>query len=474
MSQNLKEGWLSKKSKVIKNWKRRWFVLDENQLNFYEKPGKKQLGSIPLSNVVKVKSDSKKENAFNIILSSSKTYNLSSDTQEECADWISSLNYLLEQSSSSIQTDISKPQTEQPQQRDPEPTEQSEQPQPDQSQQLPAERRYSLEDFTIIKLLGRGSFGKVQLVKQNENGKLYAMKSMHKKLLEGKDQIQATILERNILLQLKHPFITRARYSFQSEKKVFLVLDYVSGGDLHRRIREEDYFNEDRCRLYAAEIALGLGYLHSNGYIYRDIKSSNILIDSDGHIKITDFGFTKSGMEKSTDTTSTFCGTVEYMAPEMILDKPYTKDVDWWGFGILLYEMLVGTTPFYSENPNSVYRAAVMNEPEFPPTVSQKAQNLIVKLLQKEPKKRLGNGENGIEDVKNDPFFDGLDWDDVLNKRIVPQWKPRVKIEPKESPIGLTRGSAHNSSVLFDSESIKEETQLKFRGFSQINFEEIT
>lgn len=417
-----KEGWLSKESRKTKIWKKRWFVLKSSQMYYYESPQTNLINTIDLTHLSEIKFDNSEPNLFEINIQNGKNYRLKSETQEEFSSWIELLK---------------------------------------QVNPLTSIHRYSIENFEKIENLGKGTFGKVTLVRSKESGKLYAMKTMNKKMLEDYDQIEATILERNILFEIDHPFIVSAHYSFQSQEGVHLILDYVSGGNMLERIREEDYFNEERARLYSAEVALAIGYLHKLGYIYRDMKSDNILIDYDGHIKITDFGLIKGSMFRPNDTTSTFCGTVDYIAPESILEKPYTKDIDWWGFGILVYEMLVGQTPFFNENQMEIYRAIISNEPHFPPFVSEKARNFVSKLLQKNPSKRLGFGINDIDDIKKDPFFDGLNWDDVINKKIEPQWIPNNK----SANLELKR----DISSFDQSEMANEKTQLAFKGFSQVN-----
>lgn len=446
MSSQTKEGYLTKLGKVVKNWKKRWFVLDGTQLSYYEKPGKKQLGTIDLSKAIQVQinDDPKKENSFKIIIPNYRTYVIFADSQQECEDWVNALNKIIKPEATTPTTDTTK-------------------------QAAPSDHHhYSADDFTLIRVLGRGSFGKVQLVRCKQNGKLYAMKTMNKKLLEESDQVQATILERNILLQINYPFLVSARYTFQNAQKIFLVLDYVSGGDLFNRIREEEYFNESRACLYAAEIALALGYLHKLGYVYRDIKSDNILIDNEGHLKITDFGLTKNRMKKASDTTTTFCGTPDYMAPEMILDQPYTKDVDWWGFGVLVFEMLTGITPFYDDSQNAMYRSIVNDEPSYPLRMSKKAKSFIGRLLQKDPNKRLGHGDADVEDIKKDPFFSELNWDDVLNKKIKPEWIPKIKNEIDTSNFD-SRFTEENAAISYEPGTVTEETQVTFQGFTLTN-----
>jgi serine/threonine protein kinase len=253
------------------------------------------------------------------------------------------------------------------------------------------------------------------------------MKSLTKKDVQESDQMEQTMIERSVLVQTVHPFLVGAHYTFQDAKKFYLVLDYVPGGELFTRLREERVFQEPRTRFYAAEILLGLAHLHSQGLIYRDLKPENILVDRDGHLRITDFGLVKTNMKEADATTTTFCGTPEYIAPEMLLSAPYTKSVDWWSFGILVYEMLVGIPPFFDENQNKMYRMIVSEPVNFPDTLSRTAHDLINKLLDKNPDSRLGSGEEDSEEIKRHPFFAGTEWTALLNKEIPAPWKPDLK-----------------------------------------------
>jgi serine/threonine protein kinase len=196
---------------------------------------------------------------------------------------------------------------------------------------------------------------------------------------------------------------------------------------LFGRLKEEQQFSEPRTQLYAAEILLGLGHLHSRGFIYRDLKPENILVDRDGHLKLTDFGLVKPKMGERNATTETFCGTPEYIAPEMLQQKPYTKAVDWWSFGILVYEMLCGLPPFYDENTNRMYRAILHDQVNFPPSMSTFAQDLIIRLLERNPRERMGSGDEDYKEIQSHSFFSGLNWEDVFNRNIKPEWVPRIK-----------------------------------------------
>ena len=306
------------------------------------------------------------------------------------------------------------------------------------------------------------------LVKCTLDGKLYAMKKISKKLIQETNNIQATKNERDVLFKTIHPFVVSAHFCFQTSTCVFIILDYVKGGNLFERLKEEMMFSESRTRLYAAEIALGLEYLHKLGYIYRDLKPQNILIGSDGYIKISDLGFTRK-YNPNIDTFMTFCGTPEFISPEMIQRKPYNESVDWWSFGILVFNMLTGTSPFYNENVNKMYKMIINDDIDFPSFVSPVAKQFISKLLEKDPDRRLGSGEFGFETIKNHPFFEGLNWDDLLNKRIAPEWIPEDKCEENEI---ITECNFTNNDTIItfeDSSLIDKKTQDEFVGFSFVD-----
>ena len=275
-------------------------------------------------------------------------------------------------------------------------------------------KKIGINDLEIIRVLGRGTFSKVSVVRNKHTKKLYAMKSMSKRLLEETENIGQSLTEKDVLFQINYPFLVSAHYSFQTPQKIFIVLDYIPGGELFGRLKEEGRFNENRARLYAAEILLGIGYLHQKGYIYRDLKPENILVDSNGHLKITDFGLVKGHMT-SESTTTTFCGTPEYVAPEMLQQIPYTRSIDWRSYGILLFEMISGLPPFYDENTNKMYQMILNEDVIFPPCFSNEAKDFVSKLLDRNPSTRLGSSENDAEKKKKHPFFSSINWNDVLN-----------------------------------------------------------
>jgi serine/threonine protein kinase len=289
-------------------------------------------------------------------------------------------------------------------------------------------KKVSLEDFELLRVIARRSWGKVQLVRYIEDGRLYAMKSLRKAALLEAGQVENAVIEANLLKQTKHPFLVCAHHAFQTEDKLFLVLDYVPGGALFTQLRKEQRFAEPRARLYAAEILLGIGHLHKQHAVNRDLKPENILVDEHGHLRITDFRSVKTDMDADT-TTSTFTGTPEYIAPEILQGRRYTAAVDWWSFGILLYEMLAGLTPFLDENVNRMYRHMIYDPVQFPDYFSAEAKDLIEKLLEKDPANRLGAGESDYEPIKAHPFFAPIDFDRLMKREIPAEWKPSIKGE---------------------------------------------
>jgi len=283
--------------------------------------------------------------------------------------------------------------------------------------------KIGVNDFELLCVLGRGAFGKVIKVKKKDDGRIYAMKILAKDMLIKQKMVTYTKSEKQILQQIDHPFIVHLRYAFQTPAKLYLVLDFLSGGELFFHLSKEVKFSTKRAKFYTAELVLALGHMHELDIIYRDIKPENIVLDGEGHVQITDFGLAKSDVS-SQNPTQTFCGTPEYLAPEIIKGKGHSKPVDWWSLGILLYEMLVGLPPFYSENMNEMYELILNSPLKFPSFVPSDAQSLLKGLLEKNPEKRLGSGSGDYKEIQKHAFFSNIDWDKLFKRKITPPFIP--------------------------------------------------
>ena len=304
----------------------------------------------------------------------------------------------------------------------------------------------SMNDFQPLKLVGKGSFGKVILVKYFENNKIYAMKILKKEEIIKRKQINHTKTERLILEKLNHPFIAKLKFAFQDEQKLYLVTEFMQGGELYFHLKRNSYFKEKAVKFYTSQILLAIEYLHNNGYIYRDLKPENILIDKDGNVKLTDFGLSKMVLNDKS-TTDTICGTPEYLAPEIFRQQSYTKCVDWFSFGILLYEMICGNFPFKLKN-RKIEENTYDTKIEYPEKMSMEARDTIGKLLQIDPEKRLGY--NSSEEIKKSAFFKDMDFDKVYNKEYKPPFKPKLNgdLDLKYFDINFTEGNIDSDENL--------------------------
>lgn len=281
----------------------------------------------------------------------------------------------------------------------------------------------SLDQFEQSVTLGTGTFGRVYLVRHKPTGVFYAMKTLKKTEVVRLKQVEHINSEKQILSSIRHPFIVNLYRSFSDEKYLFMLLEFVIGGEMFSHLRRAGRFSNEVTRFYAAEIVLALEYLHSLNVVYRDLKPENLLIDNEGHIKITDFGFAK----RVEDRTWTLCGTPEYLAPEIIQSKGHGKAVDWWALGILIFEMLAGYPPFFDDNPFGIYEKILGGRIQFPSHFDQNAKDLIRKLLAADRTRRLGNLKGGASDIKNHKWFKGVDWDQLYQKRIIAPIIPSVK-----------------------------------------------
>lgn len=276
----------------------------------------------------------------------------------------------------------------------------------------------SMNNFEIVSVLGRGFYGKVMLVKKKDTNEYYAIKTVHKNRLVKSNKVHTIFTERNILMKAKHPFIVNLCFAFQTETKVYLGLEYAAGGEMFFHLQNRGTIPIDEVRLYIAELSLALNYLHNYRIIYRDLKPENVLLDSQGHIKLTDFGLAKS-LADCTDTTGTFCGTSEYVAPEIISRRPYGIEIDWWALGIFTYELLYGQTPFFNENRAKMFQSIKASKPRFPRKAEQSTIDFITMLLEKDPNQR-----GTFDKINGHPFFKGLNFEKVLAKKYKPAFIP--------------------------------------------------
>ncbi|KAG9841723.1 Pkinase-domain-containing protein, partial [Aureobasidium melanogenum] len=284
--------------------------------------------------------------------------------------------------------------------------------------------KYTLQDFTINRTLGTGSFGRVHLVQSKHNQRFYAVKVLKKQQVVKMKQVEHTNDERRMLQKVKHPFLITLWGTFQDSKNLYMVMDFIEGGELFSLLRKSQRFPNPVAKFYAAEVTLALDYLHSMDIIYRDLKPENLLLDRHGHLKITDFGFAK----EVPDITWTLCGTPDYLAPEVVSSKGYNKSVDWWSLGILIFEMLCGFTPFWdSGSPLKIYENILRGRVKYPPYVHPDAQDLLSKLITHDLTKRLGNLHGGSKDVMQHPWFAEVTWERLAKKDIDAPYVPPVK-----------------------------------------------
>ncbi|KAI1180697.1 hypothetical protein F4777DRAFT_585512 [Nemania sp. FL0916] len=327
-------------------------------------------------------------------------------------------------------------------------------------------QRIGLDHFNFLAVLGKGNFGKVMLAETKKSRRLYAIKVLKKEFIIENDEVESIRSEKRVFLianRERHPFLTNLHACFQTETRVYFVMEYISGGDLMLHIQRGN-FGTKRAQFYAAEVCLALKYFHENGVIYRDLKLDNILLTLDGHIKIADYGLCKEEMWYGS-TTSTFCGTPEFMAPEILLDKKYGRAVDWWAFGVLIYQMLLQQSPFRGEDEDEIYDAILADEPLYPIHMPRDSVSILQKLLTREPDQRLGSGPTDAQEVMSQPFFRNIVWDDIYHKRVAPPFMPTIKNATDTSNFDSEFTSV--TPVLTPVQSVLSQAmQEEFRGFS--------
>ncbi|ROT62453.1 Serine/threonine-protein kinase Sgk3 [Penaeus vannamei] len=314
-------------------------------------------------------------------------------------------------------------------------------------------------DFEFLSVVGKGSFGRVMLARYRQDNKVYAVKVLNKKMIIRRNETAHVLSERSVLIQvMQHPYLVTLHFAFTTHQKIFFVLDYVNGGGPAPLIPAVlPPATGARVHGVQSKILRCRDLLRPHGIVYRDLKPENILLDTAGHIVLTDFGLCKEGLLHSSSKTSTFCGTPEYLAPEILKKQPYSRAVDWWTLGAVLYEMLYGLPPFYSRDTHAMYTAILTKPLKLKATVSKKARAILEGLLQKDPHDRLGAGLLDGEDVKKDEFFKDIDWDKVEKRALTPPFVPSVSSETdtrnvdpmftKEAVIGQSPASPQGLSA---------------------------
>lgn len=352
---------------------------------------------------------------------------------------------------------------------------------------IAGKKTFGPDDFEILKLIGKGTFGQVFQVRKRDTKRIYAMKVLSKKVIVQKKEIQHTIGERNILVRTattESPFIVGLKFSFQTAADLYLVTDYMSGGELFWHLQKEGRFVEERAKFYIAELILALRHLHQHDIVYRDLKPENILLDANGHIALCDFGLSKANLAKN-DTTNTFCGTTEYLAPEVLLDEQgYTKMVDFWSLGVLVFEMCCGWSPFYAEDTQQMYKNIAFGKVRFPrDALSAEGRSFVKGLLNRNPAHRLG-AKKDAEELMDHPFFNDVDWVALGKKTIAPPFKPKLKGELDTSNFdpeftnALTSGDQNSlnaraaalaSGIHDESTPLSPTMQNQFKGFTFVD-----
>eukprot|EP00092_Neocalanus_flemingeri_P021150 GFUD01022924.1.p1 GENE.GFUD01022924.1~~GFUD01022924.1.p1 ORF type:complete len:664 (+),score=141.22 GFUD01022924.1:113-2104(+) len=327
--------------------------------------------------------------------------------------------------------------------------------------------RPNLDSFNLLKTLGKGAFGKVLLAQHKETNQVFAIKAVDKYVIIEGDDVEITLTERNVLtLGWHNRFLTKLHCSFQTSDRLFFVMEYLSGGDLMYHIVKLGKFPEDRARFYTAQITLALMFLHKKGIIYRDLKLDNVMLTNEGHIKLADFGMCKEGINEK--LTHTFCGTPNYIAPEIVLGKKYGASVDWWALGVLTYEMIAGRSPFSSQDEEELFKKIRKDSVKFPKWLSLSAQNLIGQFLRKDPETRLGSLSNN--NVQGHNFFESINWNNLKEGKVEPPFKPKLKgsLDTNNFDEDFTKELPYLEDVEMSKE-MQDMCETAFQGFSFYN-----
>ena len=333
---------------------------------------------------------------------------------------------------------------------------------------------YKLSDFELLRVIGRGSYAKVLMVELKKTKRIYAMKVIKKEMFvqNENEDIDWVQTEKHVFEHAtNYPFLVGLHSCFQNESRLFFVIEFVRGGDLMYHMQRKRRLSEQEAQFYAAEISLALDFLHMRGIIYRDLKLDNVLLDHEGHIKLTDYGMCKEGIKKG-EKTSTFCGTPNYISPELLRAEEYDFSVDWWALGVLLYEMLAGKSPFDSQDSDEdrLFQTILEKTIRIPRSLSVRAQNILKSFLKKDPNERLGcDPDRGFSEIKQHEFFRGIDWVQLERRQIKPPYTP-----PTESDRDLAHFDPDftQQPVCFTPDSqdlISKLDQSEFEGFEYVN-----
>ena len=440
-----KTGTLNYRDDDQKPWKKIFVSLDGSKLTIKKK--KKSSDNIKIIDLTTVSSitfaeSSNKPNTF-IIETESENDMFSCETEEVCQEWISLLQKAMKGDQKST---------------------------------------VSIDDFDILKDIGKGSYGKVQLVRHKGTKKIYAMKTLSKTNLAETGLISRTLDERKVLLSIRHPFLIAAHYAFQTNNKVMLITDYAPGGELLARIRAEHHLPMHRVKLYTAQLCEAIGYLHSIGILHRDLKPENVLIDKDGNLRVTDFVFVKVGMSSDPNLkTNSFCGTPDYMAPEVCMGLPYNAAIDWWSLGAIVYEMTFGKPPFYNQNMNLMYKSIIQDDVVFPDEEEVKKfegfepvdRAFIECLLIKEPEDRLGS-DGDYKSVESHPFFKDIDFEALRRGELKSDWKPDIKGDDDVSMFDVKYTREMPTLSIDNNVEIDPEIQKQFERFTWVGYSQQT
>jgi serine/threonine protein kinase len=445
MSVTIMQGNLEKQASKsflgIAPWRSRWIVLTNDDLAYYgsNKAGEPRKGGVAVADIRSVDANAKKRPwGFSVVdYTGTAVMELGATSKEERDVWISAISTAAapaQAPEAAMSVPASPPMSP-----------------ADKGQETLFGKKVTKEDFELVGVIGQGSFAKVLQVKAKvPPNDTYAMKVLKKKTVVDRGQMEHTMAERAVLEKFKaHPFIVNLHYAFQTKDKLYFVLDFCPGGELFFHLKQDGCFSPTRTMHYVAEISSALDYMHSMGIIYRDLKPENLLIDEQGFMKLADFGLCKRTVTADGETKAkTFCGTPEYIAPEILLGqekKAYGKEVDWWALGTLLYEMLSGLPPFYDKKVNVMYRK-ILNDPLRPHRkVSAEAFALVQKFLNRKPAERLGSGPDDFEAIKAEPFFAPIDWARLNRREYKPEFVPHAAkdyVDPTFSAIPIGSDAA--------------------------------